>query len=56
VRPVLVLAQSEHELTERFYVDLADIVDHVAGASALPLRVDAAPASVVGSPGPVVPR
>lgn len=47
---LLVLAQSERELTERFYVDLADIVEHVAGLSAFPLQVNAAPAPVVGSP------
>jgi signal transduction histidine kinase len=47
---LLVLAQSERAVTERFYVDLADIVEHVAGQCAFPLRVEAAPAPVVGSP------
>jgi signal transduction histidine kinase len=47
---LLVLAQSEREVTERFYVDLADIVEHVAGQCAVPLRVDAGPAPMVGSP------
>jgi signal transduction histidine kinase len=47
---LLMLAQSERELTERFYVDLADIVEHIAGSAPVPLRVDAAPAAVVGSP------
>jgi signal transduction histidine kinase len=47
---LLVLAQSEREVPERFYVDLADIVEHVAGQSAFPLQVDAGPAALVGSP------
>jgi signal transduction histidine kinase len=47
---LLVLAQSEREVTERFYVDLADIVEHVASLSSFPLKVSAAPAPVVGSP------
>jgi signal transduction histidine kinase len=47
---LLVLAQSEREVTDRFFVDLADIVEHVAGQCAFPLQVDAGPAPVVGSP------
>jgi signal transduction histidine kinase len=47
---LLVLAQSEREVTERFYVDLADIVEHVASWSTFPLKVSAAPAAVVGNP------
>jgi signal transduction histidine kinase len=47
---LLVLAQSERAVTERFYVDLADIVEHVASLSSYPLQVSAEPAPVVGSP------
>ena len=47
---LLVLAQSEREVTERFYVDLADIVEHVASWSTFPMKVSAAPAAVVGNP------
>jgi signal transduction histidine kinase len=47
---LLVLAQSEREVTDRFFVDLADIVEHVAGQCAFPLQVDAGPAPVIGSP------
>jgi signal transduction histidine kinase len=44
---LLVLAQSERAITERSYVDLADIVEHVAGE---PIKVSAAPAPVIGNP------
>jgi signal transduction histidine kinase len=44
---LLVLAQSERTVTERSYVDLADIVEHVA---AEPVKVSAAPAPVIGNP------
>jgi signal transduction histidine kinase len=44
---LLVLAQSERAVTERSYVDLADIVEHVA---AEPVKVSAAPAPVIGNP------
>jgi signal transduction histidine kinase len=47
---LLVLAQSERTVTERFYVDLADIVEHVVSSSSYPLEVAAAPAPVIGSP------
>jgi signal transduction histidine kinase len=47
---LLVLAQSERAVTERSYVDLADIVEHVASWTSYPLQVSAAPAPVVGSP------
>jgi signal transduction histidine kinase len=44
---LLVLAQSERAVTERSYVDLADIVEHVA---AEPVKISAAPAPVIGNP------
>jgi len=47
---LLVLAQSDRDVSERFYLDLADIVEHVAGQCAYPLQVEAGPAPVVGSP------
>jgi signal transduction histidine kinase len=43
---LLVLARSERELTESSYVDLADIVAHVAGDA----RADCAEAPVLGNP------
>ncbi len=42
---LLVLAQSERELTERSYVDLADIAEHVGGA-----ELDAREAPTAGDP------
>jgi signal transduction histidine kinase len=42
---LLMLAQSERELTERSYVDLADIAEHVAGA-----ELDAREAPTTGDP------
>jgi len=47
---LLVLAQSEREVIDRSYVDLADIVEHVAGWSSYPIKVEAGPAPVVGNP------
>lgn len=44
---LLLLARSERELSERAYVDLADIVAHVSGAE---VRVEAAEATTVGDP------
>jgi signal transduction histidine kinase len=53
IEGLLLLARSEHEVTERSYVDLADIVDHVA-ARTLPgtvsLHAQAGPAPTTGDP------
>ncbi|MEV6965038.1 HAMP domain-containing sensor histidine kinase [Hamadaea sp. NPDC051192] len=50
---LLVLARSEREVTERSYVDLADIVDHVVSVTpfgSLDLRLAAEEAAVTGNP------
>jgi len=50
---LLLLARSEREVTERSYVDLADIVAHVVGAvepGTVTVRVDAAEAPTTGNP------
>lgn len=50
---LLLLARSEREVAERSFVDLADIVGHVAGqipAGTVSLRVQAAPAPTTGNP------
>jgi signal transduction histidine kinase len=44
---LLLLAQSERELTERSYVDLADIVTHIAAPE---VKVEAGEAATVGDP------
>ncbi|MDX2971304.1 sensor histidine kinase [Kribbella solani] len=53
INGLLLLARSENELMERSYVDLADIVDHVAGqlpAGEVTVKVDANEAPVSGNP------
>ena len=47
---LLLLAQSERELSERSYVDLADIVDHVAVAETVKMITEPDEATVLGEP------
>jgi signal transduction histidine kinase len=47
---LLLLAQSEREVSERSYVDLADIVEHVAVADTVKMVVEPGEATVVGNP------
>ncbi|GAA1604100.1 hypothetical protein GCM10009828_033690 [Actinoplanes couchii] len=47
---LLLLARSDREVTERSYVDLADIVDHVAVADVVQVRTEPAEAAVLGDP------
>ena len=47
---LLLLAQSERELTESSYVDLADIVDHVAVADTVKMLTEPGEATVMGEP------
>ena len=47
---LLLLAQSEREVTDRSYVDLADIVEHVAVSPAVKIVTDAGEASTWGNP------
>ncbi|MBO3739809.1 sensor histidine kinase [Actinoplanes flavus] len=47
---LLLLARSEREVTERSYVDLADIVDHVAVADTVKVVAEPGEAAVLGDP------
>jgi len=47
---LLLLAQSERPVSERSYVDLADIVDHVAVSDTVKVTADPAEAAVGGNP------
>jgi len=47
---LLLLAQSERELTDGSYVDLADIVDHVAVADTVKMITEPGEAAVIGDP------
>jgi signal transduction histidine kinase len=47
---LLLLAQSERELTEHAYVDLADIVDHVAVSDTVKVTTEPGEATVTGNP------
>jgi signal transduction histidine kinase len=47
---LLLLAQSERELTEHAYVDLADIVDHVAVSDTVKIITETREATVMGDP------
>ena len=47
---LLLLAQSERPVTERAYVDLADIVDHVAVSDTVKVITEPAEATVAGNP------
>jgi signal transduction histidine kinase len=47
---LLILARAEPQLTERAYVDLADIVDHVVSSGDYPVRVMAEEAPTSGNP------
>ncbi|MEV0895759.1 ATP-binding protein [Actinoplanes sp. NPDC049802] len=47
---LLLLARSEREVTERSYVDLADIVDHVAVSDAVKVIAEPGEAAVLGDP------
>ena len=47
---LLMLAQSERELSERAYVDLADIVDHVAVSDTVKIITETREATVNGDP------
>ena len=47
---LLLLAQSERPVTERSYVDLADIVDHVAVSDTVKVIAEPAEATVTGNP------
>jgi len=47
---LLLLAQSERPVTERAYVDLADIVDHVAVADTVKVITEPQEATVAGNP------
>jgi signal transduction histidine kinase len=51
---LLLLAQSEREITERSYVDLADIVDHVALAETGTVKVVTAPGEAATWGNPVL--
>ncbi|MFC4072220.1 sensor histidine kinase [Actinoplanes subglobosus] len=47
---LLLLARSEREVTERSYVDLADIVDHVAESDTVKVIAEPEEAAVLGDP------
>jgi signal transduction histidine kinase len=47
---LLLLARSEREVTERSYVDLADIVDHVAVSDTVKVVAEPEEAAVLGDP------
>ncbi len=47
---LLMLAQSERDLSERAYVDLADIVDHVAVSDTVKITTEPHEATVIGDP------
>jgi signal transduction histidine kinase len=47
---LLLLARSDREVTERSYVDLADIVDHVAVSDTVKVITEAGEAAVLGDP------
>jgi signal transduction histidine kinase len=47
---LLLLAQSERPVTERSYVDLADVVDHVAVSDTVKVIAEPAEATVTGNP------
>ncbi|WP_433828776.1 sensor histidine kinase [Actinoplanes sp. CA-015351] len=47
---LLLLARSDREVTERSYVDLADIVDHVAVSDTVKVVTDPGEAAVLGDP------
>jgi signal transduction histidine kinase len=47
---LLLLAQSERDLSERAYVDLADIVDHVAVSDTVKIITQTREAAVLGDP------
>jgi signal transduction histidine kinase len=47
---LLMLAQSERNLSERAYVDLADIVEHVAVADTVEMITETREATVIGDP------
>jgi signal transduction histidine kinase len=47
---LLLLAQSEREVTERSYVDLADIVDHVAVSDDVKIVTEPGEAATIGNP------
>ncbi|GAA4598695.1 signal transduction histidine kinase [Actinoplanes octamycinicus] len=47
---LLLLARSDREVTERSYVDLADIVDHVAVADTVKVVAEPREAAVLGDP------
>ncbi|KUL30498.1 sensor histidine kinase [Actinoplanes awajinensis] len=47
---LLLLARSDREVTERSYVDLADIVDHVAVSDTVKVVADPHEAAVLGDP------
>jgi signal transduction histidine kinase len=47
---LLLLAQSERPVTERSFVDLADIVDHVAVSDTVKVLTEPAEATVAGNP------
>ncbi|MEV6345095.1 ATP-binding protein [Actinoplanes sp. NPDC051851] len=47
---LLLLARSDREVTEHSYVDLADIVDHVAVADAVKVITEPSEAAVLGDP------
>jgi signal transduction histidine kinase len=47
---LLMLAQSERDLSERAYVDLADIVDHVAVSDTVKITTETREATVIGDP------
>jgi signal transduction histidine kinase len=47
---LLLLAQSEREITERSYVDLADIVDHVAVSDTVKIVTEPSEAATIGNP------
>jgi signal transduction histidine kinase len=47
---LLLLAQSERPVTERSYVDLADVVDHVAVSDTVKVVAEPAEAAVTGNP------
>jgi signal transduction histidine kinase len=47
---LLLLAQSDRPVTERSYVDLADVVDHVAVSDTVKVITEPAEAAVLGNP------
>ncbi|WP_045745197.1 sensor histidine kinase [Actinoplanes rectilineatus] len=47
---LLLLARSDREVTDRSYVDLADIVDHVAVSDTVKVLADPGEAAVLGDP------